>query len=133
MLRTVVCATLSLVLAAGVSLGADKAAKGKGKKGHGAHGTVAKVDAGSNTLTITVKNKQNPDGIDKEFKLTDAAKVVTFANGAKTELSVKEGLSKIKVGDKVAIKKDDTGAVASVLVNPPKGKGKGNKKPKANK
>jgi Cu/Ag efflux protein CusF len=132
MLRTLVCATLTLVLATGVSLAADKAAKGKGKKGgHGAHGTVAKVDASTGTLTLTIKNKKNKDGIEKEFKITDDAKVVFFAKGVKNEVSVKEGLSKIKVGDKVAIRKDKSGAV-TVLVNAPQ-KAKGNKKPKANK
>ena len=127
MLRIFVCATLALLLSAGVSL-AGKGAK-KGKKGHAVAGTVKKVDASAGTLTVTTKKKKVQE--DQQFTVGDSAKVVV-ANGAdKKELSGKDGLKSVKEGDKVRVQADEAGNVVSLQVGALAKKGK--KAKKANK
>jgi hypothetical protein len=121
MLRTFLCATLALLLAAGIGLAADKNAKKK--KGTTVAGTVKAIDAAAGKLTVTVKVKKATE--DKDFTVGDAVKVVTFSGDTKSELTGKDGLKNVKVGDKIRVHSDEGGKVVSIQVgNPPKKKKK---------
>jgi hypothetical protein len=120
MLRTFVCASLAVLLCAGIGLGAGKGAgkgKGKGNKGNQVHGKVVKVDTSRNTLTLTVKKKQ--ESSDKEVTVTDQTKFVTYSGDQKSEVAGKAGLKDVKAGDRVRIKLDASGAANEIAVNPP--------------
>lgn len=124
MLRLLVCASLALLLAANVSLAADKAAK-KGKKGQAVAGTVKAVDTATGKLTVSVKKKKVSE--DKDFTIGDSVKVVAFSGTEKKELAGKDGLKSIKTGDKIHVRTDDNGNVVSVQVGDLPKKAKKNK------
>ncbi len=111
MLRAILCVALGLFVCADVALAKD------GKKGHSVGGKIAKVDAGAGTLTVTVKSKT--DSGDKDFTVTESAKVVIIAeDGTTTEKTGKEGLKHeaVKVGAHVKVTTDDSGAVTKIEV-----------------
>jgi hypothetical protein len=112
MLRTFVCAILSLILAAGVSLAGDK---GKGQKAHKFKGTITKIDPKANTVTVSVKVKKETK--DMEFKINDATQFVVADGENKQTLSSKDGLKneKFKPGAAVTVTADEDNKVAKVV------------------
>lgn len=124
MLRLLVCASLALLLAASVSLAADKTAK-KNKKGQAVAGTVKAIN--NKTLTVTVKNKKATE--DKDFTIGDSVKFVTFNGGVKQETTGTTAIKDVKPGDKVRVHLDESGNVVSVQIGnaPKKPKNKNNK------
>jgi Cu/Ag efflux protein CusF len=89
MLRTFVCAAVALVLCAGVALADD--AKPAKKKASEVRGTVKKIDAAASTITLTIKNKKTPDGMEKEFKIAEDTKFTVITGEDKKEMSAKDG------------------------------------------
>jgi len=89
MLRTFACAAVALVFGVGLTLADD--AKPAKKKGSEVRGTVKKFDAEASTITLSIKNKKNPDGMDKEFKIAEDTKFTVGAGDDKKEMSAKDG------------------------------------------
>jgi len=125
MVRMLVVLSVAVVLASGAALAQD--AKGK-DSGTRTHGTVKKFDFATGTLVVSVKNRQNPDGKDQEFKVTDATKVTVFAvgSGDKKELTGKAGLQGVKEGTPIRVVYAD-GKATEITVNPPIPPKKGDK------
>ena len=122
MLRKFASAVVVLALCAGLSLAADKAAKGK-KKGKGVSGTIKKIDAATGTLTVAVKKKKAT--AEQEFKIDDATKVVVFAGDKKEELAGKAALKnpEVKEGARVTVVTGEDGKVTEIRIGtPPKKK-----------
>jgi hypothetical protein len=88
MLRTFVCAVLTLSFVTGLSLAADTE-KGKDRT---TRGTIKKIDAKEGILTVTVKSKKT-EPTDKEFKLSSDTKIVVLSGTEKKEFIGKEGLN----------------------------------------
>jgi Cu/Ag efflux protein CusF len=109
MLRMFVCATLTLLFAANLSLAADKNNK---KKGTTLAGTVKSIDAAAGKLTLTVKKKKVQE--DKDFTVGNSVKVITITGDEKKELTGKDGLKGIKIGDKIRVRTDEGGNVLSI-------------------
>jgi hypothetical protein len=124
MLRVFLASALGLILCGGLALADD--AKPEKKKGGGASGVIKKVDASAGVLTVTIKNKKNPDGMDKEYKISDSVKFVVVDGEAKVELPAKDGLKsdKLKEGASVRIETNDKGDVTTVTIGGGKKKGK---------
>jgi hypothetical protein len=117
-MRTLISTAVAFVLFAGAGL-ADDAAKGKGKaKGQKYSGTIKKIDAATNTITVSVKAK-GAEAKDMEFKVGDDAKVLVYNGDAKPQqLSGKDALKneKVKEGVKVTVGTDDAGKVTQVTI-----------------
>jgi len=124
MMRTFAMASLSLFICGGLALADD--AKPQKKKDSAVAGVVKKVDSSSRTITLTIKNKKNPDGMDKEFKIGESVKFILVDGDAKTELAAKEGLKteKLKEGAHVRIETNAQGEVTTVTIGGEKRKKK---------
>jgi DNA-binding protein YbaB len=96
MLRKVVCALVVLLLAAGISLAAE--IKGK----------IKKVDAATNTITVTV------DGQDNEYKIADDCKFID-ANGKEVAGGLKAPALK-SAGAEVTLT-EDNGKVTKLMLS----------------
>jgi hypothetical protein len=85
MLRTFACAVVALfVLSVGLVMAADKEAKG----------TIKKVDAATNTITVTV------DGKDMDFMVGNDAKILDATGG---DLKDRLKSADLKAGAKVTV------------------------------
>ena len=115
MLRQFACAAVALILCAGLAL-ADDAKPAKKKAGE-VKGTVKKIDAAGSTITLTIKNKKNPDGIDKEFKISEDTKFTLVTGDEKKEMSAKDGFKcpALKEGAVISIAADGDKATAVTL------------------
>jgi Cu/Ag efflux protein CusF len=111
MLRTIVCASIALLLSAGLVVGQEKK-----KKGNFAGGVVKKIDAEKSTITVTVRTKDSME--DKEFKIGESAKFVVVMGEERKELSVKDGFKSelLKEGARVTIAMNDKNEVTTVTL-----------------
>lgn len=131
-MRTLACAALALLLGTGIAL-ADKGdkAKGKGKRGHGAFGTIKKIDG--NTLTVEVRGKKGSEPTVKTFKVEDDTKVTIRKGEEKTEKTFKQAIkdADIKQGGRIFVRLSEDGKVVGLGVGG--GRRPGGKKPKTDK
>jgi hypothetical protein len=124
MVRSLVCAALALVVAAGVGFTAEKKEK---KKTTNVAGKVKKFDSATGTLMVAIKSKK--ETTEKEFKLGDGVKFNVFAGEPKPkQLTGKEGYADLKEGAPVVVSSDADGKVLSVRVGNPPPKPKTEKK-----
>jgi Cu/Ag efflux protein CusF len=116
MTRMFVLVAAALFVLAGLVVADD--AKPEKKKGSAVAGVVKKIDASVGSITLTIKNKKMPDGMDKEFKIGASVKFVLIDGDAKTELAAKDGLKseKLKEGASVRIETNDKGEATIVTV-----------------
>ncbi len=116
MLRSFVCGVFALVLAANVSLAADKkAAKDKTVTG-------AFVSAKDGTLTLKLKGKKGEEPKSQEFKIADDTKAIVFVGDEKKESTVKDALKDLKEGTNVTVTLGEGDKVTGVQVGAAKKK-----------
>jgi len=122
-----VVAVLALFALAQGAVAADKADKPKKKRGKGVAGVVKSVDAGANSITITVKKKK--ESSDQTLKVAKNAKVVINGDA--------KSLADLKEGDKVRALVNEAGEAVAIhsgkKAKKDGAKPKKEKKPKAKK
>lgn len=118
--RAILCGIVILAMAAGCQRTNSPSAEQSGRRrGSGARGTVERVDPAAGTLTIKVRNKQNPDAVEKTFQVDDDTTITSSVGENKKELKGKAGLSdpQFKQGSQVSIRTSEDGnKVVSVQV-----------------
>ena len=120
MLRSLFCGAVALLLCAGVALADDKA--DKGKKNATVNGKVKKIDAATQTLTVSVR-KKGEEPKDMEFKIAEDTKVTVWAGEDKKQMSAKDGFKsdQLKEGANVGVTTDPNGKVVALRIgNAPK-------------
>lgn len=106
-----VCAVATLVVWNGMAF-AQKVAGNKSVSG-----MIKKVDAATDTITVTIPAKKGAD-TESEFKIGGATKFTIFNGDNKQELTGKDGLKndQVKAGAKVSVTSDANGAVVMVTI-----------------
>ena len=106
-----VCALPTLIAWSGIAF----AQKGDGNKS--VAGTIKKVDAATDTITVTIPRKGGGES-DSDFKVGAATKFMIFNGDNKQELTGKDGLKndQVKAGAKVSVTSDANGAVVIVTI-----------------
>lgn len=149
MIRKLFCAALVFALSFGAAMAADTkkdekkpdakkpdtekkpdakkpekptAKPGKPAKGSGVAGVIKKFDAGSSTLTLSLRVKKGEPAAEKEIKLPEGVKIVVLDGENKKELTGKDGFAELKEGARAIVAMDADGKVVAVRL--------GNKKPK---
>src|SRR5262245_25866389 len=86
-------------------------------------GTIKKVDAATDTITVTIPQKGGGE-TDSDFKVGAATKFMIFNGDNKQELTGKDGLKndQVKAGAKVSVTSDANGAVVTVAIGTVPGK-----------
>jgi hypothetical protein len=119
MLRKFVCATVGLVLVAGVALAAEEKAEGKKPRGKLVFGKLLKCDADKGIVCVMVKKSKDDEGTKMEYKINDETKFVAGSGGAEKPLTFTKGdfgkdefKAKFKEGTIVGVLLDDTGTTA---------------------